>query len=428
MTNLPNVLKKKKQDAFQQFLDMYTLQEFSDNIDEGETIIGCFKHLLDNALLETGDSFQQTGNRLIEININNDIPYIVMINELSFIKNKLIHILLSYKCSDDVIEVCHRFDQLEGRVSQRYLDHYIHALQSNIDLRLESLSDLAEDEIIHHYELHVKWLFRLSEAIRLKDPLLVPEKDPTQCHFGKWLLSDAESLVNNQNKYQKLVQLHQTLHLLGYKISNILENFDESSHACATYLEKADLTSMEIGIELMLVDNKRMIARAAKDSLTDVLNRSVLESIFHNQYEIALATHSGYVFAMCDLDHFKVINDSHGHVAGDVVLKSFADMLKESLRASDIIIRFGGEEFVLIMPALDYVQGKEILKKVCYKVQHTPICYQELEINITVSIGLIEIVPQVHLDQSELVSFSKFLQHADEKVYLAKDNGRNRVE
>jgi len=428
MINLPEVMEKKKQDAYQQFLDMYTLQEFSNTIEDGESIIGGFKRLLDNALAETEDSFQRIGNQLIEININNDIPYIVMINELGFIKNKLIHILLAYKQSEEVIEVCHRFDRLEGRVSQRYLDHYIHALQSNINLRLESLSDLAEDEIIHYYELHVKWLYRLSEAIRHKDPTLVPEKDPTQCHFGKWLLSEAESLINNSNKYQKLLQLHQTLHLLGYKIFNILENFDESSHACATYLEKADLTSMEIGIELMLVDNKRMIARAAKDVLTDVLNRSVLESIFHNQYEIALATHSGYVFAMCDLDHFKVVNDTYGHVVGDVVLKAFADTLKYSLRASDIIIRFGGEEFVLIMPALDYVQGKEILKKVCHKVQHTPITYQDQEIKITVSIGLIEITPQVHLDQSEQDSFANFLQKADEKVYLAKDNGRNRVE
>jgi len=426
--NFPSIIDKRKEYAFQQFLDMYNLQEFGDTVEEGVIVTNCFKHLFDNSLKKSDDSFQMIGNELIEINVNNEIPYIVMINELSFLKNKLIHILLDQKMSDEVIEVCHRFDRLESEVSSRYLEHYIQSLQENIDLRLESLSDLAEDEIIHHYELHVKWLYRLSEAIRLRDSKLVPEKDPTQCHFGKWLLSEAKSLINNEEKYQKLVQLHQTLHLLGQKISNILDNFEEGSHACATYLEKTDLTSMEIGIELMLVDNKRMIARAAKDSLTDVLNRSVLESIFHNQYEIALATHSSFVFAMCDLDHFKRINDSYGHVVGDLALKIFANTLKESLRASDIIIRFGGEEFVLILPAINYAQGKEILKKVCNKVQHTPIPYKNQEINLTVSIGLIEIVPQGHLDHSEQISFPKFLQMTDEKLYLAKDNGRNRVE
>lgn len=426
--SFPHIIEKRKEYAFQQFLDMYNLKEFGDTVEDGVIITNCFKHLFDNSLKENELSFQMIGDELIEIHISNEIPYIVMINELSFLKNKLIHILLEQKLSEEVIDICHRFDDLEGRVSQRYLDYDILSLQESINLRLESLSDLAEDEIIHHYEAHIKWLFRLSEAIRLRDPNMVPEKDPTQCHFGKWLLSDAKKLITNQEKYQKLIQLHQTLHLLGHKIANILENFDESSHVCATYLEKTDLTSMEIGIELMLLDNKRMIARAAKDSLTDVLNRSVLDSLFHNQYEIALATHSHFVFAMCDLDHFKEVNDNYGHVVGDLVLKAFAKLLKETLRASDIIIRFGGEEFVVILPAVNYGQGKGILEKVCNKVQHTPIPYQNKNIDITVSIGFIEIVPHSHLDQSDQVSFSKYLKEADQKLYLAKDNGRNRVE
>jgi len=426
--NFPSVIDKRKEYAFQQFLDMYNLKEFGDTVEEGVITTNCFKHLFDNALKDNEASFQMVGDELINIHLKNEIPYVVTINEISFLKNKLIHILLDLKLSDVVIEVCNRFDKLEGRVSHCYLDHDIQSLQENIDLRLESLSDLAEDEIIHYYEAHVKWLHNLSEAIRKRDPKLVPEKDPTQCQFGKWLLKDAKEVIANDEKYQKIVQLHQTLHLLGHKIANLLNNFDESSHICATYLEKTDLTSMEIGIELMLVDNKRMIAKAAKDCLTEVLNRSVLESIFHNQYEIALATHSSFVFAMCDLDHFKHINDQFGHVVGDIVLKAFAKLLKDSLRASDIIVRFGGEEFVLILPAIDYQQGKGILKKVCSKVQHTPIPFQNQNIDLTVSIGIIEVFPQFHLDQSDEVSYSNFLRQADQKLYLAKDNGRNRVE
>jgi len=417
-----------KEYAFQQFLEMYTLKEIHDSEHPEKPFASYFKVLFDSALITEDDSFEQAGDSLININIKHDIPYIVLINELSFLKNKLIHLLLDIQKSEGVIFLCHRFHAFENKIAESYLIHYIKSLQSNINLRLASLSDLSEKEVIFHYELHVKWLYKLSEAISLKDPSLVPERDPSQCHFGKWLLSDAKQIISNNSKYNKLVQLHQTLHYLGNKIANHLKKVDENFHICVTYLEKADLTSMEIGTELMLIDNKRMIATAAKDSLTGVLNRNLLEQIFINQYEIAMATRSSYVFAMCDLDHFKKINDTYGHVAGDVVLKSFADLLKDNLRASDIVIRFGGEEFVLILPALDYAQGKKVLKKVCNKVQQTPVQFQEQEISLTVSIGLIEITPEIYLQQPEQASFAKFLQQADQKVYLAKDNGRNRVE
>jgi diguanylate cyclase len=423
-----NTIEKKKKEAFQQFLVLYSQKDLITTADNTVSIKDNFELLLENALAENEEQFQHLGDKLIKLHINSDVPYIVMINELSFIKNKLIHILLGFKKIDDIIELCNRFDSLEVRISQNYLSHYIKSLQTNINLRLESLSELAEDDIIHHYGQHVKWLYALSEAIHLKDPLLIPEKDPSQCCFGKWLLRDAKTLIINKKKYNKIIQLHQNLHLLGHKIFNNLENFDESSHACATYLEKADLISMEIGIELMLVDNMRTIARAAKDCLTGALNRSVLESIYYNQYEIAFATHSRFVFAMCDLDHFKNINDDFGHIAGDAVLKSFANLLKNTLRASDIIIRFGGEEFVIILPTLDYSQGREILTSFCNKVQHQPVQFEDNFINVTVSFGMIEVIPQFHSHESILQSLYKSLKLADEKLYLAKDNGRNRVE
>ena len=397
-----NIIEKKKKEAFQQFLELYSQKDLMSATNHIGSIQDNFKLLLENALVENEEQFQLLGDKLIKLHIKSDVPYIVLINELSFLKNKLIHILLGYNDIEDILELCNRFDSLEIRISKNYLANYIQSLQTNINLRLESLSELADDDIIHHYEQHVKWLYALSEAIHLKDPLLIPEKDPSQCCFGKWLLGDAKTLIINKNKYQKLIQLHQNLHLLGQKIFNNLENFDEISHACATYLEKADLISMEIGIELMLVDNMRTNARAAKDCLTDVLNRSVLESIFYNQYEIAFATHSSFVFAMGDLDHFKNINDKYGHIAGDAVLKSFANLLKNTLRASDIIIRYGGEEFVIILPTLVYSQGREILTSLCNKVQHEAIEFENTLLSVTVSFGMIEILPQFHSHDSIL--------------------------
>lgn len=425
MNHIIERIKDDKEAAFRQFLEMYTLVEIDESEQQTLPLADYFKEVFDTALDKENEKFEQAGERLVLNNIKNEIPYIVLINELSFLKNKLIHLLLNIQESDGVIFLCHRFDFFENKIAQSYLAHYIESLQSSINLRLASLSDIAEKESIFHYELHLKWLFKLSEAIRLKDPSMAPERDPTQCHFGKWLLSDAKAIISNNSKYNKLVKLHQTLHYLGSKIARHLNKVDENFHISVTYLEKADLTSMEIGAELMLIDNKKMIASAAKDTLTGVLNRSLLDPIFRNQYEIAKATCSSYIFAMCDLDHFKLVNDTYGHVAGDTVLRSFTKLLQENLRASDIIVRYGGEEFVLILPALNYAQGKIVMNKLCNIVQQTAIAHKEHQISLTVSIGLIEINPDLHSEQKGL---EYFIHLADEKVYLAKNNGRNRVE
>jgi diguanylate cyclase len=428
MIDFSHQIEENKNAAFQEFLDMYIITESGEAKESDIIIANHFRQVFDSALEASEDDFYLVTDSLIRICIESEIPYIVFINEFNFLKSKLIHILLNIQKSEAVIQLCHRFDFVENIIAQSYLEHYIKSLQSNINLRLASLSDIVDKEVIYHYEMHVKWLFKLSEAIRAKDPQMVPEKDPTKCLFGKWLLSDAKLLISNNSKYNKLIQLHETLHFLGKKIAYYLNNVNENYHVCISYLEKADLTSMEIGTELMLIENKRMIASAAKDELTGVLNRSLLEKIFFNQYEIALATQSSYIFAMCDLDYFKQVNDTYGHIAGDAVLKFFADLLKDSLRASDIIIRFGGEEFVLILPALEYAKGKEVLKNVCSKVNFTPAIYQSQEIHISVSIGLIEIDPQSQPKIPNQDNFNNFLQQADQKLYMAKHNGRNRVE
>jgi len=427
MKSIANILEKNKEEVFHEFFEMYSIDN-NETTDIEHSIANYFRLIFEKVVDENETIFVTAGASLIEENIKNEIPYIVLINELSFLKSKLIHIFLELEKTKAVLLLCRRFDRLENKIAESYLCHYIQTLQKNINLRLLSLADLVEQEIIHHYELHVKWLYNLSEAIKMRDFQLIPEIDPTQCEFGKWLLGDAKLIITNDSKYTKLIKLHERLHYLGKKIASHLQHVDENFHVCVTYLEKADLTSMEIGTELMLIDNKRMIARATKDKLTGVLNRSLLEQLFFHQYEIALATNSSYVFAMCDLDYFKKINDNYGHLTGDAVLKSFADLLKENLRASDIIVRFGGEEFILILPALNYIKGKEVLKKLCTKVKHSPVQYESNEINLTVSIGIIEITPQEQIDHSEYDCFSRFLDKADQKLYLAKDNGRNRVE
>jgi diguanylate cyclase len=124
--------------------------------------------------------------------------------------------------------------------------------------------------------------------------------------------------------------------------------------------------------------------------------------------------------AMLDLDHFKRINDGYGHLAGDKVLKIIANVLRKRLRSTDFIARFGGEEFVLLMPdssLTDALAAGEVLRAA---IEACPFHFKGEPVTITVSMGVAQFQPG---ERSDLA-----LKRADEALYRAKAAGRNRVQ
>ncbi|MDQ7068725.1 MAG: GGDEF domain-containing protein [Sulfurimonas sp.] len=146
--------------------------------------------------------------------------------------------------------------------------------------------------------------------------------------------------------------------------------------------------------------------------------------MFTNQYELALATGNSFVIAMCDLDYFKNINDTYGHVAGDQLLKLFVNIVKKTLRNSDVIIRYGGEEFLMILPSITQVQGVNVLEKIREEFSKSSLEFNDTTISCTVSIGMLEIRPKFLFNEKFI---DKYLTLADQNLYLAKERGRNRV-
>ena len=123
---------------------------------------------------------------------------------------------------------------------------------------------------------------------------------------------------------------------------------------------------------------------------------------------------------MLDLDHFKTINDTYGHEAGDAVLIAFAKILKLEARNTDIVGRYGGEEFIVILEETDLAGAKVFCEKVRAHVEQAHFMYQGERIAVTVSIGIAQ--------RNEYPSLKKTLKGADEQLYEAKRKGRNRVE
>jgi diguanylate cyclase (GGDEF)-like protein len=123
---------------------------------------------------------------------------------------------------------------------------------------------------------------------------------------------------------------------------------------------------------------------------------------------------------MIDLDHFKKINDTYGHLVGDQVLKEFAQRCKTSVREVDLVGRYGGEELVILLPETDRKTAMRVAERLRASVAATPIKISETEIAVTVSIGVAE------KDENTL-QLDTLIARADQAMYIAKHKGRNCV-
>jgi len=169
-----------------------------------------------------------------------------------------------------------------------------------------------------------------------------------------------------------------------------------------------------------LIESKKALEhQATHDSLTGMLNRRAICDQL--QKELAHAERHGdrLVVGMCDIDHFKQVNDRYGHQTGDEVLCGLAQILSENLRKYDSVGRIGGEEFLLIMPMKAKTDPIPLVDRLCMRIAESRIATRSGELSITVSIGV--------SCQKAGATVDEILMAADTALYQAKNNGRNRV-
>lgn len=418
----PEFLQKLEKD----FLEQFILFDSNINEEDQEEFKKAFINILEN-LLFNDKQIDEASINLARLHIKNEINYILLSNHLNELKNCTIEAITHNHIEGNILELLLRYSTIEMLASHEYLLNYINKVCSANNIRLASLNDMIQKDMIRYYEEHLLWLDTLVKSVKNSNFQLVPELNPTMCNFGKWLISqNAKDIIRNNSKYKNILKTHDQLHDIGILISKQLQKEKPNYHVLMNYLEKCELISLSIGTELALIDNTLIIKKASKDELTGALNRNSLEQMFINQYELSLATDSNFLLAMCDLDHFKFINDTYGHVAGDKLLKAFVKITHETLRKSDIVIRYGGEEFLIMMPNTSLETGVQKLDQLREIFQDFCIKYDEEMVKTTVSIGLISIEPQIML-QDNKITMNDYIHLADDLLYKAKQNGRNRI-
>lgn len=161
---------------------------------------------------------------------------------------------------------------------------------------------------------------------------------------------------------------------------------------------------------------------AVHDELTGAANRRALTQALDRDVARAVRAGESYALMMLDIDHFKAVNDTHGHHAGDQVLCHVAAVLRARLRAQDLVGRYGGEEFMLLLPNTTLGGAAALAETLREVMEQTPCLHEGRSIAVTVSIG----VCGAHLENAN--GWDRLIQAADQALYRAKAAGRNRVE
>jgi len=159
------------------------------------------------------------------------------------------------------------------------------------------------------------------------------------------------------------------------------------------------------------------------DPLTGLYNRRYLLARLDRVIESYRNNGTPFVLAMLDLDHFKDLNDTHGHLAGDAMLEEVAGLIRESARSDDVICRFGGEEFMILLPGIEQEQAKAAMERVLSAIRDGRFLESEGGYRITASGGL---AAATEFEADELTA-DALIGRADQRLYRAKQAGRDRV-
>jgi two-component system cell cycle response regulator len=227
------------------------------------------------------------------------------------------------------------------------------------------------------------------------------------CHLLRCFIMDAvpPSLREDIDAYLQVNKLISAIMTLDMTLAV------EAYH----YYEVETLAST---VEHLRHESTSLRQQALYDSLTGVYNHEQIISLLRKAMGDVPHDHA-LCLIMADLDHFKRVNDTYGHLTGDAVLKWIASRLRRSLRAFDHIGRYGGEEFMIILQNTDLEEGREIASRLRQTVSSTPFHTDDINIKMTISLGL----TQFRIGDTA----KSFIERADTALYQAKHTGRNRV-
>ncbi len=214
-------------------------------------------------------------------------------------------------------------------------------------------------------------------------------------------------------------------HSCSYQLTLEKEVLGEISISRKQRFSEEDLIVFENLITLLLYPLRNCLQfqqakqAASKDAMTGLYNRRSMDERIAHESKMSIRYDSPLAMMVIDIDHFKLINDQYGHASGDCIIKALADIMMNTARTTDHAFRYGGEEFVMLLPNTSYQGAQLVADRIRESVELTECICQENSIKMTVSIGISNLQKDDH-DNS-------LFMRADDALYEAKHSGRNQV-
>lgn len=405
----------------QLFLELDTPADAATEIEPNDVAWPHIRDCLARALNQEEDG---SCHAIIEKLAGEGTPFMLFSHQFGILRNLSITRLLERGSLDEIRRALALFAEMEEEFASVYLRVFLARLDNRNQMRLSHIQALSDKNILIYFESHLEWMARLVEAVAARAPARLPELDPTRCEFGSWLNGDGTHLIRDKAYVAHIQKLHEALHHVIVEVGNMLPQ-DRSSSPIYALLKKAETYSLELGNEISLLNSIVIMSVYNKDPLTGFLNRRFLDRVLINQMEVAKATESAFSVIMFDIDHFKKLNDTHGHNTGDRALEHISAIVRGTLRQSDLVFRYGGEEFLLVAPSTGHLQAQLLAEKLRHDIAATPLP-GEPPIPLSASFGVTEISPDAY-NIVDATRVRDIIAECDGKLYAAKRHGRNRV-
>lgn len=361
---------------------------------------------------------------IVEQVASSDTPFMLFAHQFGVLRNYLIKQAIGQCNIDEARLAMTMFEDMEEGFASIYLRVFLNRLGTRNHLRLSHIRALTDKNLFSYFESHLEWMARLVEAVSMRSQDDMPELDPTRCQFGRWLAGDGTRLIRDQSHVRQVSELHEAMHHVVAEVGSIMEH-QRASGPIYALLKKAETYSLELGNEISMLNNIVIMSVYNKDPLTGFLTRRFLDRVLVNQMEIAKATEAAFSIVMFDLDHFKEVNDTYGHRTGDLALEHIAGIVRDTLRQSDLVFRFGGEEFLLVAPSTTLHQAQALAEKLRQSIAAKPLEHQP-PLPLSASFGVFEISPDSY-ENVDTRMVHQVIDACDANLYAAKRLGRNRV-
>ncbi len=313
------------------------------------------------------------------------------------------------------IDKCSNFDALSlvRKNILTLIQDYINKVSLERELAAEIIKEIGERLI--QVEGHIKGTYSAAN-----------HTIKSSSRFNSALKKQLEELQNSVNFSKTLAELKKAviyrLNLINEtlvdKTKQDLQQKEEANKQMVS-LKKA-LVKMKKKILFANDQSKKLAQELLTDPLTEIYNRRAYDRRIDEEMKRYLRYKNVFSLLLFDVDHFKKINDQYGHAIGDKCLKEIINRIKPALRDADFLARFGGEEFMILLPETDQKGAKEVAEKLRSLVEKIEFLHKDNPIQITVSIGVTHILPE---DKDHETIFNR----VDMAMYEAKNSGRNRV-